>query len=376
MGISAVVNSKGPAFWAVAHSAVVNGLGQAWSRCSRARRKPHEPDLVAGLVLDSTPLLWQGWRALLEPHGLSISICGVFCHQSPRVRYEGIAKSYTELGDLLIVHTHYRENGEFEGNALLYQAKMSSQQPYRVPATELHQLKLYLGWPQFEYINSPPLSSQLREVKPRASHAGAQYLLIDDREPDSPLSGLTGAPGTYPAASCMPDYVLFEHNDLGSELVGLLRGTTGRRFSDLSEAQGSRGWSMIVWDLIQVSQRKFFRRKRSGLIDKARMVQSGDLDGMFYARRSAFAELHTLGRAAADRSQVAELFRLSRDPTPSIDPILDRLQDFITRDSRSRASIGFPPDPPDSPRSSDRDEGQPGISLILIETAEGDFNRQ
>jgi hypothetical protein len=171
----------------------------------------------------------------------------------------------------------------------------------------------------------------------------------------------------------MPDYTLFDHNDLGTELVGILRGTTGRRFSDLSEAQRTSGWSMVVWDLIQVSMGKVFRRKRSGLVDRSRVVHSADLDGMFFVRRSAFAGMKTLGRITTDRSQVAEIFGLAKELTHSIDPTLDRLQDMVAGASRSRASIDFPPG---SAKGRDSDEGETGISLILIETSEGDFATQ
>jgi hypothetical protein len=79
----------------------------------------------------------------------------------------------------------------------LLQAKVSSRQPYQVHRSEMDQLSLYSTWPDFEYVSSgPQLNGLRRSVRPKVSHMGAQYLLIDDRGPNDPASGLLGAPGT------------------------------------------------------------------------------------------------------------------------------------------------------------------------------------
>jgi hypothetical protein len=163
---------------AAAHAAIIMGLLDSWSRCRRKRPPtPHEPDLVAGLVLESTPLMWRAFSQILEPFGISLSLFSVYCHQTPKVRYPGISKTSTEVGDLLVVHIHRASNGRFSRNALLYQAKAASNQPYEVPASERHQLRLYTEWPEFEYYRSPPLTGKKRSVVPHAPHLGAQYLL-------------------------------------------------------------------------------------------------------------------------------------------------------------------------------------------------------
>lgn len=114
----------------------------------------------------------------------------VYCHQTPKVKYAGIGGVSCELGDLLIAHVHTSAGGHIRRNALLYQAKVSSLQPYRIPSRGRDQLRLYEEWPDFEYHHSPPLTGERRSVRPKVAHAGAQYMLIDDRPPDHPQSGL------------------------------------------------------------------------------------------------------------------------------------------------------------------------------------------
>jgi hypothetical protein len=47
-----------------------------------------------------------------------------------------------------------------------------------------------VDWPEFEYTNSSFLNGCRRSVTPKSPHAGAQYLLIDDRPLHEPMSGL------------------------------------------------------------------------------------------------------------------------------------------------------------------------------------------
>jgi hypothetical protein len=253
-----------PRLTTAAHLAIVSGLLETWRRCAARHTTPEEPDFVAGLVLDATPTLWKLFKEILERHQVSLSLFSVYCHQAPRVRYSGITKSYTEVGDLLLVHAHRKRSGASLRNALLYQAKMSSRQPYHVPKAEQHQLNLYTEWPEFEYFNSPPLSGQRRAVTPSAPHMGAQYLLIDDRPPSDSRSGLKLSAGTYPIGCCMADPYLHDHNDLASEVVDFLVGRSGRHFAGEPQKPAPDGWSQLIWDLILVSLGKAFNRRRSG----------------------------------------------------------------------------------------------------------------
>jgi len=107
-----------------AHAAITHGMLKTWSRCDRMNARPHEPDFVAGLLLESCPLIHAALRSILGPHRINSSMLAVYCHQTPKVTYSGIAGTSCELDDLLIAHVHTCPTGLVQRNALLYQTKM------------------------------------------------------------------------------------------------------------------------------------------------------------------------------------------------------------------------------------------------------------
>ena len=155
-------------------------------------------------------------------------------------------------------------------------------------------------------------------------HAGAQYMLIDDRPPDDPQSGLLGLPGTYPVGSCMPDPVLQDHNHLATELWEWLQLRTGRPFEGLDECRDKKDWSELVWDLIRVGLTKAFNRKRSGRLSDPR-ISGGPVplaDGLCFARsRSPQGSVAASDVLGADRS--VDLFRQDEGPPERDDRIAD-----------------------------------------------------
>jgi hypothetical protein len=192
------------------HNAIVHGMNSTWMRCTKLGTKPQEPDFVAGLVLDSIPSICKSLNNALSQHGFSVSVSSVFCHQTPKVNFShNFPSGKCELGDILFVHIHRPQKGPVRRNALLFQAKKSSKQPYLIPTREQHQLYLYENWPDFVYHRSGGLTGKNRSVFPKSLHSGAQYLLIDDRNPKDPLSSLTHAAGTYPMGCCLPTVNLF-----------------------------------------------------------------------------------------------------------------------------------------------------------------------
>ncbi|GAI15023.1 unnamed protein product [marine sediment metagenome] len=68
------------------------------------------------------------------------------------VRFSGMRQEYCEVGDLLWCHVHTDSDGDVIRNAILYQAKKTSLQPYTISGRALDQLNLYTKWPQFTYI--------------------------------------------------------------------------------------------------------------------------------------------------------------------------------------------------------------------------------
>lgn len=155
------------------HIATIYGILDSWRRCARLNTTPQEPDFVAGIVTESTPLIHSALNSVLSPRRISVSVCAVFCHQKPEVSFSSRPSGSCELGDILFAYVHTPRTGAPRRNALLLQAKASAQQPYRIPTSETDQLRLYRDWPDFEYKRSSFLNGQKRAVTPKTPHPGA-----------------------------------------------------------------------------------------------------------------------------------------------------------------------------------------------------------
>lgn len=229
----------------------------------------------------------------MQRYGVGLKLLGVYCHQSPKVRYAGMRNSSCELGDLLTCHFHEDKSGRRTANALLLQAKMTAHQPHHIGRAESDQLRLYSEWPQFEYVTGP-LKSHAREVTPAARHRGAQYLQIDPRSPDDPISGLMRLDGTYPAGVCMADHVLVNHSTLEHELLNVLCSLSGRGITPHPPTDTDIGWSRVVWDMIEVSLAKVFTRHRSGYNRQPRATGGPGGDGHYFIAGESDIELEEM----------------------------------------------------------------------------------
>lgn len=257
-----VVNRHKGELLDISRLSTILSMHETWNNC---KTQPQEPDYVASLVINLTKHLGNGWKQILSNYGINFKVSGIFCHQTPKVQFDNMNKSSCELGDLLWCFFHRDKLGNTIRNAILFQAKCSSDQPMKIKHNEIDQLDLYSKWPEFKYVNSGKLNGQIRHVKPSAPRLGAQYLIIDDRPVEEPESGLLGLPNTYPIGCCIAQNPLIDHSDLGLELVHFISLTTGNAFDDWENAKNETGWSRTIWDLIQSSTEKAFRRSRSGI---------------------------------------------------------------------------------------------------------------
>lgn len=320
--------------------AIRSGLLATWSRCKHRKNTPEEPDFVASLVLESAPLIYSALTTALSRRNISVSMCSVFCHQTPQVTF-GNPSATCELGDVLFAYVHTPKNGEPIRNALLFQVKMYEWKESLLSEGS-NQLRLYSTWPDFEFTRSSFLNNKKRSVTPKTPHPGAQYLLIED----GPLSDTWGAfsvlLGRRPMRCCMPDEHLFSHSELVAELFNLFIFRTGRPFDDKITASKKNDWSQVVWDLIESGVRKAFNRKNSGRCRSPRL--SGNdllaLDGMSIARASSAESCSTVSNIIG-RDEARAWYESSDDLPPS-----DRYQESISSDSET------------------------GLSLVLIETSE------
>ncbi len=284
MSLLLAVNDEKAGLLDVARTMVLICMHKAWDNCRQRRSKPQEPDFVASLVLKGAKILNNGWGSILARRDIRIGVTAIYCHQTPKIKFSGMKKSSCELGDLLWCHSHTDKHNNTTYNAILYQAKMSSKQPHKISVGELDQLTLYTTWPEFIYVSPVYLKNEERYIKPRAPRKGAQYLLIDDRPPEDPRSGIIGVPGTYPIGSCIAQRTILDHADLGFELVSSLALLSGDPFDEKGIALKEEGWSRVVWDLLDVSVKMAFKRSRSGYFKQPRAVgiPPSAMNGCYY----------------------------------------------------------------------------------------------
>ncbi len=276
------------------HIAILHGLINTWRRCENLRTTPQEPDFVADIVIERSPLIYSALKSVLSSCQISLSMSAVFCHQTPKVAFGSHAPASCELGDILFAYVHTPKIGSPIRNAILFQAKASTRQSYRIHRDEINQLLLYKEWLDFVYKRSF-LKGQKRSVSPKAPHPGARYLLMDNRSPEDPRSRLLGFRGTYPIGCCMPDEVLRYHSTQSAELFSLLIFRTGRTFEDKQTAAKKQDWSQVVWDLLEIGIKKLFNRKNSARRNMPR--GAGDtiqmMDGLSYSMGSSLLSYST-----------------------------------------------------------------------------------
>jgi hypothetical protein len=318
--------------------AILNGMLSSWRRVGR---QPQEPDFIADLVTVTMPDVYKILSNLLQASGIQSSMVAVFCHQSPKVRYQGMLGNNCELGDLLIAHVHIDAHGHVFRNSLLLQAKVSTHIPHILQRAD-DQLNLYELWPEFEYTSPARLTSQTRKVLPENSHAGGKYLLINSQYLHRHYHSLAQMFGWSSACVSMPDTDLYCHCDLSDELFGFLIRSTGRGFRSRADTGSSTGWSRVVWDLLEITARMTFNRKKAGYVNSSRSsVPPDDLDRLFFAHSTSTAVTGTIS-------------------------------ELLKQEDISALFSGDDPPKGDRDRTFNESEYNGGISTVLLETREQD----
>ena len=318
--------------------AVSLAMLETYSRC---KGKPQEPDFLAMLMLEGIPYFNNCLQRALSPIGLKTTVSSVFCHQKPEVKFIS-GTERCELGDILIVHRHIDSSGRIRNNALLLQAKIASTVVHRISKSEQHQLKLYQEWPEFEYIRSGKLlNGQIRNVLPKLSHLGAQYLLINDTGSSAWPSHIR-LPRTNHMAVWPAEDPLIAHYNLSEIMFNFLLGISGRSFKE-NPKDDSCGWSQVIWDLLNHSASSVFTRKNSGNFKKPRLggnlMSSTNKDANFYIS--------------------------------DFDPSIQSSDDAANALKKKLKNLsGFSDNPPNDRDDYDDNDPEGGISLLLIETVD------
>jgi hypothetical protein len=104
-------------------------------------------------VLGAVPAIASAWKPLLKPHGVSVKMSGVFCHQTPMASFidsAGVPRT-CELADLLVVVDDLTSGTATTRRAVLIQAKMAAAAGGQTLTTQrdLTQLDLLSNWPSF-----------------------------------------------------------------------------------------------------------------------------------------------------------------------------------------------------------------------------------
>ena len=112
-----------------------------------------EVGFVAAVVLGAVPGIATAWRPLLQPHGISVSLSGVFVHQTPQATFTDLKgnQKRCELADLLVVIEDVSAASVVRRWAALVQAKMASGRGGKTITMpgDLVQLDLFSRWPPF-----------------------------------------------------------------------------------------------------------------------------------------------------------------------------------------------------------------------------------
>jgi len=124
-----------------------------------------EVDCVAEILVNGIPAIANAWAPTLASVGCSLTLHSVFCHGSPMVDHPpGNTSNRCELADLLVVMDFVTISGTVR-TANLIQAKMDKSGHVAISSgTPMRQLKLYQGWPTFEFT-SKAYDSRTRDYR-------------------------------------------------------------------------------------------------------------------------------------------------------------------------------------------------------------------
>lgn len=214
------------------------------------KKKPHEPDHVASLILNGLPRLDKLWTEILKKHGLSVQITGVFCHQYPQVEFEiGKNNATVELADLMVVRRHYSKGKIEREVATLIQSKMSNDSTKHISDSD-PQYYLYNNWPDFKF-KQLAYSNHIRNIGKNTEQS--KYGLICDKK-------LFPEDNTVWPDSCFWSVVHQLQSNMESDesfasfLEGMVAFERGRDF--FSDQQAGCQWTQTILELLNVTFNK------------------------------------------------------------------------------------------------------------------------
>lgn len=236
------------------------------------KRKPaNEVDFIASLIENGAGRLQKDWQAILAPANITVSVAGIFCHQSPKVEIQNTISPprrmrtfACELADLLVLHSHRTRNRLFFRGTLI-QTKMNSSRPI-IPDDP--QFWLYDEWPTFR-ITAPGFNRRFRNFRP--DPRSGQYALVSSNAwsvmpAQNPLS--TNSPRSLDFATFLVE-MLYDMDPAQP----LRTSAHGQQVYHNS----SKDWSKTVWDIVRVARGMALKHTgaQRGLYDKPLPTRMG-----------------------------------------------------------------------------------------------------
>ena len=227
-----------------------------------------EVDRLLYFFVEGLPILESGLRRLLRPYKVDVTISGVFCHQTPRVRSTLPRQSpgECELADMTFISSYGRIIGSNGlGNAMLVQAKNRLGE-----ARSRNQEFLYEEAEEFMYTTPRTLSqvvppnSNRRDIR---TAENALWYWEYDHYRSYRGYGYPHGWSTHGvlAQTRSPDQQLF-FTPFEVALFDMIAGVTGKGFHRVPTGSGERGWSHIIDDVLRVTARNLVRSQRSAYI--------------------------------------------------------------------------------------------------------------
>lgn len=208
-----------------------------------------EVGYVAAVVRGALRKIAVQWIPILAAAGIRCSITGVFCHQSPRVRFiDGTGTVSTrELADLLIVHDNIGKKGAFTRRAALIQAKMIR------GARDAAQQYLYCNWPTFRvrhraFDYQRPRTFTVHPFLPWLD--SGRYGIIDD----------SGAAPIWRCAVPIGAIAIAGAPALGTFIAEMLNLTLVDR-GRLAQPNGNDDWSFTIDELLRITAQRMFKHR-------------------------------------------------------------------------------------------------------------------
>lgn len=215
---------------------------------------PGEVERLVYFFLEGLPAIEGQFNVILNGSGISATLSGIFCHQTPRVRPippSGSNPPGCELGDILFLVTYGRRlYTRYLGNAFIVQAKEDAS---TVDGTT--QAHLYENASAFTYSSPRELNGQRRSLE------GCQYAFW--------YWGFRPKRWFFPDPWHTEGIVARPRSGHGFArpfeiaLMDLICGVNGRRVKALPAGDPCDGWSKVVDDLIRMTAKSAFTRQNA-----------------------------------------------------------------------------------------------------------------